>query len=123
MATVAEELAAAQRRHCRKARIGGQAGVLLGPDRNLEHIAVGPLVQQFLHADDEGIEAHHVGGHEHAVGSLGRLDEIEAVFLGSGHRFLEEDVLAGVQKELGRGMVQAWGKAISTPSTSSRTAW
>ena len=38
------------------------------------------------------------------------FDEIEAVFLGGGHRLLEEDVLAGVQKEPGRGVVQTVGQ-------------
>ena len=41
--------------------------VLLGPDGDLEDVAVGFFIQVSFHFCDKGVEAHAVGDHERAV--------------------------------------------------------
>ena len=106
MAAVAEELAAAERLFAVHPAARLALRVLLGPDRELEEVAVGPGLEQALHLNDDGVKPHAVGDHESAVGALGCFDQVEAFGFRVGQRFLHKQMFAAAQQVDANGMVE-----------------
>ena len=109
VAAVAEELAAAERLFAVHPAARLALGMLLGPDRKLEEVAVGLGLEQALHFDDDRVKAHAVGDHQGTVGALGGLDQVKAFGIRVGQRFLHQQMFAAAQQVDADGMVEMVG--------------
>ena len=109
VAAVAEELAAAQRLFAVHPATRFALGMLFGPDRKLEEVAVGSSLEQALHLDDDRMKPHAVGDHQGAVGALCRLDQVQTFCFRIGQRLLHQQMFAAAQQIDADGMVEVVG--------------
>ena len=71
---------------------GRVPGHLLGPEREVKEIAIVARVDEFLEFEEHRVVAERVADLEDLADLLGNLDHFEALLLGVGHRFLDQDV-------------------------------
>ena len=98
MAAVAEELAAAEGFFAVHPAARLALRMLLGPNGQLEEVAVGFGLEQTFHLDDDRVKAHAVGDHQGTVGLLGGLDQVQAFGFRVGQRLLHQQMFAAAQQ-------------------------
>ncbi|OPZ23867.1 MAG: hypothetical protein BWZ02_03054 [Lentisphaerae bacterium ADurb.BinA184] len=109
VAAMAEQLSPADPLRLPQPRPPRGVRVLLGPDRDVEDVAVGPCAEGVAEVCPQGVVAHDVADHEDGIRRAVRGNELSALGLGQGERLLHEDVFVGVQAVHPDGEVEVVG--------------